>query len=81
MSDVATISRELRTIRTSFRQLSVSFSMNAPALVRKAIALNSDNGLGEQNRGSCSRIRVHDSARLSAEFRAAARSDLGLESA
>jgi len=36
MSDVATLTRELRTIRTSFRQLSASFSRIAPALVKQS---------------------------------------------
>ena len=49
MSDVATLARELRTIRTSFRQLSASFSRIAPALVKQATApWHSENGTGRR---------------------------------
>ena len=49
LSDVATLSRELRTIRASFRQLSASFLRIAPALVKQATdASTSDNGSGRR---------------------------------
>ena len=48
MSDVATISRELRIIRKSFRQLASAFSRIAPALAKQTIASISDNGTGRR---------------------------------
>ena len=49
MTTVATLSRELRTIRTSFRELSASFSRIAPALVKQTTApSHSENGTGRR---------------------------------
>jgi len=48
MPSVATLTRELRTIRTSFRQLSASFSRIAPALVKQSSLPTSANGSGRR---------------------------------
>jgi len=48
MSDVATLSRELRTIRTSFRQLAAAFSRITPILTKRAPV--SSNGTGPARR-------------------------------
>jgi len=55
----ATLARELRTIRKSFRQLASAFSRIAPALAKQTIASISDNGSGRR------------SPRLTAKHRAA----------
>ena len=50
MSDVATISRELRTIRKSFRQLARSFTLITPVLVKQSSPQPSTNGTGPRKR-------------------------------
>lgn len=49
MSTVATLTRELRTIRTSFQQLARSFSKLAPVLSKRRPPV-SDNGAGPPRR-------------------------------